>query len=648
MQTGNVIPERIADAFAAYPPFTMMDRADVARLASSARVRALVAGEYLFKQGDPPGKDVIFLHRGRVEYHWAREDSSELVAVRDVGDVIGVTALIDGSNFRVSAKVAEDCLLYVISGDVFMGLIASNDEARYYVRRHMFWATRVGGKISIPEEARIHGKRTILQAHMEGGKLVSPRPLERLLTCRSDDTILSAAEQMVTKRVSSILVVDEDRCPLGIVTNLALMKHTILKSLSADLPVSEIMVSPVYTISKHTSTTAAILLMMRERVGQICITEDGTTKSPALDVCTHKDLLAQSGNHPAGLLREMRIAKRVARLREICDEIEQIARGYLDAGVSGIFLGQMCAELYDGLVERLSELAILKLEKSGKQLPDVSWAWMSVGSDGRREQVLRTDMDNALIFESTGDAAQDDLNRGVFLKFTTEVVDMMVDCGFSRCQGGVMASNARWCRTDAEWEEEVLSIQPGDGDAILRGLILFDLRCVTGSKDLCLKLRSLIFDTVKSKPLLLRNLAELAVETKPPLSFWGKFMVERKGGNAGEFDIKSRGLSPLRDAARIFALQLGLTEHYSTGGRFEEIKSKAPALEEICKLAYEAYDFLLRLRNSTGLRRGDTGRYIEPSALSKMEKAQLSNVFDVSRMVQSSLRSEFRLEQTIR
>lgn len=644
MENANVIPDRIAQALAAFPPFTMMAPQEVHKLASQARVRAVVSGERLFQQGDPPPKDVTFLQRGRVEYHWKTERGSELVDVRDVGDLIGLSSLIGGAPYRVSAEVVEDSLLYVLSGDHFLELIGSNDAARYYVRRHLFWATRVGGKITIPEEARIHEKRTILQAHLDGGQALRPRPLDRLLTCQPGDSLRQAAELIVSKRVPSALVVDERRHPLGVVTSTALLRHVIVGGGDAEGPVSEVMVSPVYTVDPNTSTTAAILLMMRERVGQVCITEDGTTDSPALDVCSHKDLLAQSGNHPAGLLREMRMARGVSRLKEICDEIEQIARSYLEAGVSGVFLGQICAELYDGLVERLTELALGTMGSSAKALSKLRWAWMSVGSDGRREQVLRTDMDNALIFESTGSEEEDEANRSLLLQLAEKVVSMMVECGFSRCQGGVMASNPRWCRTDREWSAEVQAVSCDNSDSLLRALILFDLRHVAGEKALCLKLRKEIFDTVGKEDGLKRKLAEFATETPPPLNFFGKFIVEKKGGNAGEFDIKARGLAPLRDAARVFALDRGLIRHYSTGGRFEEIREKVPEMEEVAKLAYEAYDFLLRLRTLTGLRRGDSGRFIEPSALSKLERSQLSNVFDMVRMVQQSLRSAFRIE----
>jgi len=269
---------------------------------------------------------------------------------------------------------------------------------------------------------------------------------------------------------------------------------------------------------------------------------------------------------------------------------------------------------------------------------------MSVGSDGRREQVLRTDMDNALIFESTGSENEDEANRSLLLQLAEKVVSMMVECGFSRCQGGVMASNPRWCRTDREWSAEVRAASCDDPDSLLRGLILFDSRHVAGEKELCLKIRKEIFDTVRKEEALKRKLAEFATETPPPLNFFGKFIVEKKGGNAGEFDIKARGLAPLRDAARVLALDRGLIRHYSTGGRFEEIREKVPEMEEVAKLAYEAYDFLLRLRTLTGLRRGDSGRFIQPGSLSKLERSQLSNVFDVVRMVQQSWRSAFRIE----
>ncbi len=319
MPAPNVIPDRITQALRKYPPFTMLPEESVRELAEEARVRALAAGERLWTQGDPPTDDLLFLARGRIEYYWDNGTATELVDVRDVGDLLGLTAILEGAPFRVHAIVEEDSLLYVLSGARLSKLLESHDAARYYVRRHLFWATRVGGKVSIPQEARLEGKRSILQAHLEGAQMVRPRSLDRLLTCLPEDTIRKASELMVSKRVPSVLVVDEERRPLGIVTSVNLVKHVIVNGESPEDPVSTVMASPVYAVAPHTSSTAAILLMLRERVPQVCVTEDGTPQSKALDVCTHKDLLAQSGHHPAGLLREIRFARTAGRLRELCD-----------------------------------------------------------------------------------------------------------------------------------------------------------------------------------------------------------------------------------------------------------------------------------------------------------------------------------------
>jgi CBS domain-containing protein len=222
----------------------------------------------------------------------------------------------------------------------------------------------------------------------------------------------------------------------------------------------------------------------------------------------------------------------------------------------------------------------------------------------------------------------------------------MVACGFSRCQGGVMASNPRWVRTSTEWSEELRLLDDGrDGDRLLRAAILLDLRFVAGDRPLCEEFRSTMLAGAAANPPLLRRLAELVVDTPPPLNFWGRFVVENRGGRESGFDIKNRALSPLRDAARVLALRHGLTRRYSTGGRWEDIRRTQPRSAETAALARDGYDQLLRLRTLNGLRRGDTGRFIDIASLNKLERSQLSNVFDVLRMVQDAVRFEFQLDQ---
>ncbi len=649
MDETNLIPDRIAATLRRFPPFSMLPPAAIDDLAARARVHVYVTDEHVWEQGDPPGTELLVLVRGRVEYLITTDGQAERVAVRDEGDLLGLTPLLRAQPTRTTALVVEDAILYGLPWDRLQRLLAENDDARHYVNRHLFWTTRLGGNFEsmpAPEDGSISGRaKNILQAHLAGGKVIQPRSLDRLLTCAPETSIHEAAKLMATRRVPSVLVVDPQRHPLGIVTQSNIVKHVVAGDMSRDDPVTGVMASPVITVSALSSATAAILLMLRERIGQVCVTEDGTPDSPALDVFTNKDLLAQSGHHPAGLLREFRHARTVARLRELCDEVEEITASYLDANVSAIFLGQICAELYDELVQRLLEMATAELAAEGIKLPRIPWAWLSVGSDGRREQTLRTDMDNALVFADAATPAEDEANRQQFLKLTHRVVAKMVECGFSRCQGGVMASNPRWCRTAREWLAEIDNLATTtDPDELFRGIVLYDLRYVAGDPALPRPLRQAVIDSVRTNAWLQRRLAELVIETPPPLNFWGNFVVERKGDHSGEFDLKGRALAPLRDAARLLALKHNQTRRYSTGGRWEDLRRNVPALADTAKVAREAYDVLLTLRLTTALDRHDSGRFVNPAKLTKLEKARLAHAFDVVRMVQTHVRLAFRLE----
>lgn len=633
----------------------MLDTEVVGGFANDASVRVVVKNEAIWRQGSIPRGDLLFLARGRVEYLWQRDSKAELVDVRDVGDLLGLTALVERVAYQVSAIAVEDCLLYALPWPAVSAALDLHDEARNYVHRHLFWVTRFGGAVScainptISTPSGVAGRaKSILQAHLDSAQIIVVRDTEGLVTCNPRDPIWHLAEKMVKYNIDSVIVIDNARLPIGIVTASDLVHHVIGCDASKDMAVESVMSEPVITVAANSSSIAAMLLMMQRKVSNVCVTADGTRFSPALDVWSDRDLMSHCGHHPAGLLREIGRLNSVSRARELNDEVERLAGLYLVSGISSILVGQICAELYDEMTNRLLTLARNELAEQGETLPNIPWAWMSVGSDGRREQILRNDMDNALVFESSGDFSKDDTNRSIFLKLTTRVVEMLVECGFSRCQGGVMASNPKWCRTDREWQEELELTGFTDSNTILRALVLYDLRYIAGDASLVPPLRKTIFTQVPNSKAIMTKLAELVVDKPPPLNFLGRFVVEKRGGREIEFDLKHRGLAPFRDAARLFALKYGLSNHYSTGSRWEDIGGQIPELRELALLARECHEELMRIRILNGLKRGDSGRFLDPESLSKLDRTRLAYIFDVLRMVQQYVRNEFRTDSRYR
>ncbi|MBB5353235.1 CBS domain-containing protein [Haloferula luteola] len=652
----NRIPLRIAEELRRFPPFSLLNPDVVASLATHATVQVWVKNEAIWRQGVIPEGQLHFLAKGRVEYHWNREGHSELVDVRDVGDLLGLTALAEGVPYQVSAIAADDCLIYSLPWKEVGAEIENADDARNYVRRHLFWLTRVGTAITpatsadgVTTPAGSAGRaKGILQAHLDSAQVVVARN-HNLVTCAPSATATEAATLMTHHQLESIVVIDESRHPLGFVHATDLVRHILVDGLPPSTAVEAIMSSPVLAVPEFSSAIAATLLMMQKRVPQLCITEDGTTNSPVLDIWSDRALMKQSGYHPAGLMRDLGHVTTLGRARELSDEIERLAGLYLSAGVSSVVVGQICAELFDELLHRLLQLALAELARGGENYDDVRWAWLSVGSDGRREQILRTDMDNAIVFAGTGDSEHDEALREKLLRLTQRVVAMLVDCGISRCQGGVMASNPRWCRSLDEWLEELQLAELNPAPAtMLRAIVLYDMRFVSGDESLVGPLRETIFTRVPKSPGVMRRLAELVVNAQPPLNFSGRFVIERKGRKEEEFDLKGRAIAPLRDAARLWVLKHGLSHHYSTGSRWVDLQNNVPELAELAQLARQSYDELMRMRVLNGLANGDSGRFVDPEKLTKLDRARLSNVFDVIRMVQNQVRTEFGLELRLR
>jgi len=651
----NRIPNRIAEALGRFPPFSLLDGEAVEAFAREASVRVWVKNDRIWTQGLVPEGDLYFLAKGRVEYHWTREGHSELVDVRDVGDLLGLTALVDGVPYQVSAIAAADCLLYSLPWGLVESTLEGADEARDYVRRHLFWVTRVGGSVSTisgPEVATPRGMtgraKDILQAHLHSARVVAARG-KRIVACGPDTSASEAARLVTENHLESIVVTDHRRHPLGSVHATDLVRGILVGGLPPSTPVAELMSSPVVTMPEFSSAIAATLMMMKKRVSQLCVTEDGTPESPVLDVWSDRALMKLSGYHPAGLMRDLGRVASLARARELSDEIERLAGLYLGAGVSAVVVGQICAELYDELLDRLLTMAVGELTQAGKDLGGIRWAWMSVGSDGRREQILRTDMDNAVVFAGTGDPARDEATRGLLLELTGRVVEMLVECGISRCQGGVMASNPKWCRSLSEWQKELQLIELNPApEILLRAIVLYDLRFVAGDPGLVAPLRETIFRRTPANPGVMRRLAELTVGAQPPLNITGEFVIERKGRREREFDLKARAINPLRDASRLWALKHRLSNHYSTGSRWSDLGAHVADLGEIAQLARQSYEELMRLRVLNGLANGDSGRYLDPSKLSRLDRARLSNVFDVIRMVQARVRTEFSIAPLLR
>ncbi|HLN87040.1 MAG TPA: DUF294 nucleotidyltransferase-like domain-containing protein, partial [Candidatus Limnocylindrales bacterium] len=312
-------------------------------------------------------------------------------------------------------------------------------------------------------------------------------------------TVAAAAQAMQAARVGSILISTE---PPGIVTDRDLRGRVLAASLAAETTVGQVMTQPLTTIDASASTFAALRLMLEENIHHLPVTEAGKI----VGVVSATDLLIQQGKNPVYLRGFIDSLDDPARAAGYAEAIGQLVGSLFNSGLAAINISQIVSSLNDALVKRLVALAMANFGA-----PPTPFAWIVFGSEGRLEQTLLTDQDNALIYAEESDAA-----RTYFAAMAKHVVDGLIQAGFPPCAGGFMATH--WCKPLAAWQELFSQwIRLPKPDALLDAAIFFDFRAVGGN--LSLKSLDEIIASAKSQKLFLAHLARGAMDFYPPLGF---------------------------------------------------------------------------------------------------------------------------------
>jgi len=468
--------------------------------------------------------------------------------------------------------------------------------------------------------------------------LLPVRPVRDVVTCGDGATIHDAAALMSERNVGSIVVVDERRRPLGIVTDTDLRKKVVAGGVSADDAVRTIMSRPVVTVPVRATAAGTISTMMRRGIRHLCITEDGTPRSAVIGIISEHDVVLLHGNNPASLAREIGHARDVEQLVAGRGKGNDLVEEYIGKGVGARFVADMIAEVNDALTSRLIVLAQEKLSAGGLEAPPVRFTWLALGSDGRREQLLQADQDTALVYEDPP-AESAEACAVYFERLAAEVTAGLVACGFDRCPGNTMADNPHWRQPLSVWKGYFRSwLRTPDGAALLNVATAFDFRSVFGAEDLTAAMRACIDEELASSRTGLILLARNAVHNPPATGLWERLNVERQGSHKGHFDVKLRAMKPVTEAARVVALDRGAHGLTGTLDRLERLAQDDSALGEITPAVVEAYELFMRYRVLYKEKGEGAGRFLDLARMGKQDlkrlRSQLPAVTSLQKLIQ--------------
>jgi CBS domain-containing protein len=446
------------------------------------------------------------------------------------------------------------------------------------------------------------------------------------------------AKTMSLSKIGSVII-HQNHLPVGIVTDKDLRSKIATGLFSIEVPVSKIMTSPVITVSENISIAETQLMMLKHNVGHLCVTLDGTPFSKITGIISEHDVIVAQANNPGILLKQTKRATLPSELKEIRARLNDLIENSLDKNIPIQHVSNIVSEINRAICNRAIVMAI---EKMGEQ-PPVDFAWFNMGSQGRKEQLLKTDQDNALIFADVSDEIYDWV-KNYFVEMSRYVNEILEKVGYEFCPAQMMASNPMWCKSLSEWKAQFTQwIQKPGEKGILMCTIFFDYEFVYGQESFESEITETIFSQIENNQLFFAYLGTDALKNPPPLGFFRQFLVESDGEHKDEFDIKGRALLPLIDAARLLSLSCGIKGIENTYLRFKKLAEIEPQNSEIFEACAEAFSTLSKFRTLEGLKNNSNGKYLKLSDLSKSDKVKLKNTFAPIQEIQDVIKNRFQL-----
>ncbi len=640
----NTITHRIYDFLKEHPPFNFISKNELHKIAGQVSVIYLENGKVIFQQGENPPEYFYVVRDGAVQLYNEFKAEKVLIDVCDEGDIFGIRPLVSKDQpYTLTAVVLEEALIYKIPTSSFTKIMHSNKGVEHYFSSS--FAAGVRNPYAKFSKQRIFDQEDdYLREDFNLSEVQTIQINNNPVTCSVKTKIQEAAIIMRKHKVGSIIVVDERFHPIGIITDRDLRNKVVTGDTCVTCEIEDIMSSPVITSRDEVTAADLQLVMIKNNIHHICITQDGTNKSKLIGIVSEHDILVLHGNNPSVFIRESKRAKDADKLKQIRYRAERLLKKYLKQEVSISYISRIMTEINNAINRRAIEIVIADLLSKGKEIPNVKWCWLALGSQGREEQLLRSDQDNALVFADVDEEEYDGIKE-YFLLLADGVNKILNECGFDFCPANVMARNPKWCLSLSQWKEQFDKwIYTPGAKEVMYSTIFFDFNPVYGDFELPEKMSEHIFSSIKNQQSFLSFLARNALENPPPLSFFRGFMVEHTGEHKDQFDIKARAMMPLVDGARVLVLAAKIKGINSTIKRYDKLAEVEPENKELYEQLSDAYEIVMRFRAMQGLKHKNNGRYFRPEELNKMQRLMLRNCFRPIKELQTILTVRFNLK----
>lgn len=454
-------------------------------------------------------------------------------------------------------------------------------------------------------------------------------------TCTPLCTLRKVIKDMAAREISSVIIIDHEKQPVGILTERDITKRVIADE-HVDLdstPIAKVMTSDPLTLHPDNSIYRALSVLSDSHVKHLPLIEDGKI----VGIVSMRQLLKLRYPEPLTLIEGIHDAQNVETLKKIKDRLPRMAQERLESGRSAYDVVAMIS-----LINRDIHRRALDLAAKGLGDPPVPYCLYVTGSHGRLENLLTPDQDHGLII---ADSEQDYQYDQYFIDLGVRFSDYLDQIGYVYCPGYLMSSNPLWRKSLSEWKLQINYWFEAQVRELGRYVtVLFDASAISGEVDLFNELKDYAFTALGRHHEIFRVLHEEEGAHRVPLRLLGGFVTDKSGVHKGELDVKKSGLIFVVETIRILALQHNIRET-ATLKRIAKLVEKGVIHSNDGEYYESAYQVLLhyalKSQVSKAVRGEKLDTYIDPKILSPRDKETLRHALKAVSTLQDFVASEF-------
>ncbi|MBP7353115.1 MAG: CBS domain-containing protein [Comamonas sp.] len=596
----------------AVSPFDCLTPDEQALVRSGVDIAYFPEGAVVLDRGMAPTHLFVII-KGHVE----QTEGEQLLASYGPEDCFDGRALVAG---RASSRfvVVEELVAYQLAHETVNELIARNTAFGALLFADL------GHKLgTLAQRADQHERQSLTLMRVEQA-FVRPAHVVDAAT-----DIVSVTRLFQEQRTTSVLVSGLPQ-GIGIFSNTTLQRAILDGRPLAQLAVGEFASSPVISVRASDQLGDAMALLLRARVHRLAVLDGDGQVCGMLEAL---DLFSFLANHSHLILVQIEQAGDLQALEQPAAQITQLLSALHRGGTRIALMAQLVQQLNARLFERAWQML------APADLVANSCLFV-MGSEGRGEQLLKTDQDNGLLLRD-GYTPPADLDA-ICHAFSA----VLQRFGYPECPGHIMLNNPEWRGSVSDFGQRAREwlLMPS-ADSLMRLAIFLDAHAVAGDAALLAGVRQQLQSLATDNDALIARFASVIDSFGESGGWWNRLL-----GRSDAFSsvhLKKAGIFPLVHGVRSLALARHV-DTTSTVDRIEALVADGTLDAPLGREMRESLHLLMGLRLQAGLseierHRPVTGE-VDPSTLSSLERDLLKDALAVVRRFRTLLQQRLRLD----